>query len=76
MISQSTPQQYPPYPYRPSLGEAAAWLVAQRAKQERAIRSWVCAGCGTTHTSILPEECEKCGATALEFEYSTQQTAH
>lgn len=29
---------------------------------------WICPGCGTTHTRILPEECQRCGAIWLEFE--------
>jgi len=35
---------------------------------------WICAGCGTKHARILPEECKNCGATALEFEYSAPTT--
>lgn len=76
MISHNTPQQFPTHPYRPSLGEAASWLVEQRTKEELFTRHWVCMGCGTTHARMLPEECESCGATALEFEYAAAQTSH
>jgi rubrerythrin len=31
---------------------------------------WICPGCGITHTVMLPEECQSCGATWLEFEYA------
>lgn len=33
---------------------------------------WVCPGCGTTHTGMLPEECSSCGATGLEFQYTAR----
>ena len=73
MISRNTDSTHP---YKPSLSEAAAWLVAQRIKEERSLRRWVCMGCGTTHTVILPEECKNCGTTALEFEYSATPISH
>jgi len=35
---------------------------------------WICPGCGTTHAGMLPEECQSCGATWLEFEYASSDS--
>lgn len=32
---------------------------------------WICSGCGTTHAVVLPEECQGCGASGLEFAYTS-----
>ena len=76
MISRSTTQQHPTHQHGHPLGDATAHLLAQRSKEELSTRHWVCAGCGTIHVDILPEECESCGATALEFEYTVTQISH
>ncbi|HEY1353825.1 MAG TPA: hypothetical protein VGF67_29805 [Ktedonobacteraceae bacterium] len=39
--------------------------------QETARRHWICPGCGTTHAVVVPEECQSCGASGLEFAYTS-----
>lgn len=76
MISRSTTQQHLTHQSGHFLEDATAYLVALRSKEELSIRHWVCVGCETVHTGIFPEECENCGATALEFAYSATQQSH
>jgi rubrerythrin len=68
MLNSHSPQQHttsePAYP----LTKAALRRFEQ---QELRGHHWVCGGCGMTHAVILPEECENCGATALEFQYAS-----
>jgi len=52
------------------IAHAAARLSEQSTPQTPLSHHWICAGCGAAHAKILPEECQNCGATALEFEYS------
>ncbi len=69
MLNSRSPQQQAtsqqPYP----LIDAAVRRFEQQAKGSLRGHEWICGGCGMTHSVILPEECENCGATALEFQY-------
>jgi rubrerythrin len=80
MISHNTPQEYPVAQNRYHLADASMRRFAQPAssarqsrqpRQTRQPRHWVCSGCGTAHAGMFPEECLNCGATALEFEYTS-----
>lgn len=55
-----------PYP----LAEATGCLIEETPLHQR----WICPGCGTPYTVTLPEECQSCGATGLEFEYASHGT--
>jgi rubrerythrin len=53
------------------LANATRRFLEEETTQGTLRQHWVCPGCGTTHADILPEECRSCGATGLEFQYST-----
>ena len=67
MISSHTTQQHIPMQNKHSLANTAIHLPARVALR---VRRWICAGCGMAHAGSFPEECESCGATALEFQYA------
>jgi len=82
MTLHNTPQPHTTDQNRPFLADATMRLLEQQAKaamrllEQRAkvalpVYRWICGGCGMTHAGMLPEECESCGATALEFHYSS-----
>lgn len=68
MNMQNTNPHYTADHNRYPLTEAARRLLEQ---EEQPAQHWICSGCGTAHGRILPEECKNCGATALEFQYSS-----
>lgn len=71
MIPHNIPQQRATVQNKHSLADATLRLAEQQMKAAPLTQHWVCTGCGTVHTRMLPEECAGCGATALEFDYSS-----
>lgn len=69
MIQQNA-SPYPTDQNKYPLAHAATRFSGQPTQEALPSHHWICAGCGMAHVRILPEECENCGATALEFEYS------
>lgn len=49
------------------------YLLEGEAQETHPVYSWICENCGAAHAEKLPEECRSCGATALEFWYSSPQ---
>jgi hypothetical protein len=74
MIPHTTPSSYATKQNSYALKGAGAPFFAQRTQEERLARHWICSGCETAYAGTLPEECENCGATALEFEYCAPRT--
>lgn len=68
MLNSHSPQQHTTSQHTYPLTDEAMHRFEQRAHRGH---QWVCGGCGMTHAVILPEECESCGATALEFQYAS-----
>lgn len=52
------------------LADATKRLLEEETRRT-SLHHWICPGCGTTHAGMLPEECSSCGATGLEFQYTT-----
>lgn len=69
MFPHSTPQQQGSQPNMPLLSDETRRFFEQ-THTALLPHYWICTGCGTAHTRMLPEECRSCGATALEFEYA------
>lgn len=70
-MSQNSTQHYSMYPDRHSLESIGYPQVTEAFFAHH----WICSSCGMAHQRKLPEECESCGATALEFEYSAPTEA-
>jgi rubrerythrin len=71
MLSHNTTPHHITNQQRHPLDAAAMRRLERPTQAELATRHWICIGCGTAHSVILPEECQTCGATALEFEYAS-----
>jgi rubrerythrin len=69
MFPYNTPQQQATTQNKYVLANGAMRLIEQ-TQEVLLPHHWICTGCGTTHARQLPEECQSCGATALEFEYA------
>ncbi|HLI70928.1 MAG TPA: hypothetical protein VKV19_14315 [Ktedonobacteraceae bacterium] len=53
------------------LADAALYRFEQHVQEAPLAHCWICTGCGMVHAGSLPEECRNCGATGLEFQYSS-----
>lgn len=71
MRNYYTTQQHPTSKQERRLANSATSLYGRSHQNALSVRHWSCAGCGTAHVGMLPEECMNCGGTALEFEYVT-----
>lgn len=71
MMNQNTTQPHTTAQQKHLFTNAARGLYESQAEVAHLNFRWICPGCGTAHAVTLPEECESCGGTSLEFKYSS-----
>lgn len=71
MINDNTTHQQAMPENMGFLADISLRHLGQPTQETPHAHCWICTGCGMVHAGKLPEECRGCGATGLEFQYSS-----